>query len=116
MRALLEAPELLALTRSEAESRFLSLVRRGKLPRPEVNVRLKAFEVDFLWRRERVVVEIDGFAYHSSRGAFEQDRQRDAVLAASGLLVVRITWRQLSTEPEAVLVLLAQALARGPGV
>jgi len=117
LRMLLEREGEPALARSEAESRFLGLVRRAKLTRPDVNVRVKAYEVDFLWPRERVVVEIDGFAFHSSRDSFEQDRHRDAVLAASGFLVLRVTWRQITEEPEAVLVLLAQALARaaGPG-
>jgi hypothetical protein len=56
LRAFLEGADVPLLTRSEAEERFLTLVRRAKVPRPEVNVRVKAYEVDFLWRRERVVV------------------------------------------------------------
>jgi very-short-patch-repair endonuclease len=114
LRALVETDP--AFTRSEAERRFLTLVRRTGLPAPESNVRLGPYEVDFLWRRERVIVEVDGYAFHSSRRSFEDDRRRDADLAARGFRVIRITWRQLISEPEAVLVRLAQALARaGPG-
>ena len=101
-----------APTRSEAEARFLTLVRRAQLPRPHVNVAVEGYEVDFLWRRQRFVVEIDGFRFHSSAGAFERDRRRDAVLAAAGFRVVRVTWRQLTEEPEALLVRLAQVLVR----
>jgi hypothetical protein len=36
------------------------------------------------------------------------------VLAAAGLRVMRVTWRQLENEPEALLVRLAQALLRNP--
>jgi hypothetical protein len=36
-------------TRSELEARFLALVRRHRLPQPEVNVRVDRFVVDFLW-------------------------------------------------------------------
>ncbi|HUF70662.1 MAG TPA: type IV toxin-antitoxin system AbiEi family antitoxin domain-containing protein [Longimicrobiales bacterium] len=99
------------LTRSEAEERFLTLVRSAKLDPPEVNVRIAGHEVDFLWRRHRLVVEIDGWAFHSSSESFESDRRRDAVLVAAGLRVVRITWRQLMSERAPVLARLAQALA-----
>ncbi len=72
-------------TRSEAEERFLALVRKAQLPKPAVNRVISGYEVDFLWRKARLVVEVDGFAYHSSQRAFEGDRRRDAVLAAAGL-------------------------------
>lgn len=111
LRALL-GPAHPALTRSEAEERFLALIRKARLPAPETNVRIGDYEVDFFWRTERFIVEIDGFAFHSSAERFESDRQRDAVLAATGLRVIRVTWRQLQTEPHAMLVRLAQALVR----
>lgn len=101
-----------ALTRSEAEERFLALVRRAQLPEPELNVRVAGFEVDFLWRSEQLVAEVDGFAFHADAAAFENDRRRDLALTSTGLRVVRITWQQLMNEPEAVLVRLAQALVR----
>jgi very-short-patch-repair endonuclease len=56
-------------------------------------------------------VEIDGFAFHSSRRAFEADRRRDAELQARGWRVVRITWRQLAREPERVVATIATLLA-----
>jgi very-short-patch-repair endonuclease len=107
---LLTNPASPSLTRSEAEDRFLTLVRKAGLRQPETNVLIRDFEVDALWRAERLVVEIDGFAFHSSPEAFERDRQRDGVLAAAGFRVMRTTWRQLTSEPEALLVRLAQAL------
>jgi very-short-patch-repair endonuclease len=55
-----------------------------------------------VWRAERLIVEIDGFEYHRSREAFERDRLRDARLQAAGNRVVRITRRQISQQPEAV--------------
>lgn len=102
-----------ALTRSEAERRFLDLVREAKLDEPEVNVSVAGYEVDVVWRTERLVVEIDGRAFHASPAAFERDRLRDAALAAAGYRVVRVTWRQMETEPAASLVRVAQALAHG---
>ena len=115
IRALLAAGSDPSFTRSEAEACFLALVRRAQLRAPATNVTLRGYEVDFLWRAERLVVEIDGFAFHSSSAAFERDRLRDAVLAAAGFRVLRVTWRQLSREPDAVLARLAQALVQGVG-
>ncbi len=98
-------------TRSEAENRLLALVAKAGLPRPRTNVRVRGHEVDVLWPEHRLVAEVDGYAYHGHRQAFERDRRRAAALAAAGYRVIRLTWRQLTREPEAVLVRLAQALA-----
>ena len=57
------------LTRSEAERRLLELIRAARLPEPEVNVRVGRHAVDFLWREHNLVVEVDGYAFHSSRRA-----------------------------------------------
>ena len=102
-------------TRSVAEDRFLRLTRRGDVPAPEVNAVVMGYEVDFYWREEGVVVEIDGLTYHRSPRAGERDRRRDAILATRGVTVSRVTWRQLKEEPEAVLVRLAFLLAIGRG-
>lgn len=110
LHALLAAPTGPAFTRSEAEERFLTLIRKAGLRPPETNVGVRGFEVDAFWREERLVVEIDGFAFHSSRSDFEKDRRRDGELAAAGLRVMRFTWLELTQRPEALLVRLAQAL------
>ena len=68
-------------------------------------------EVDFLWREHRLIVEVDGYAFHSSRRSFERDRRRDRELQAAGYRVLRLTWRELTDEPEVVIATLATALA-----
>jgi very-short-patch-repair endonuclease len=113
--SLLHGPERPALARSEAEERFLALVRRAELPAPDVNVRFGGYELDFLWREAALALEIDGFAFHGDRAAFEADRRRDAALAASGVQVMRVTWRQVRDEAEATLVRLVRALASRGG-
>jgi very-short-patch-repair endonuclease len=100
-----------AFTRSEAERRLLALIRAARLPVPETNVRLAGYEVDLLWSAQRLVVEVDGFAFHSTRAAFERDRLRDADLLAAGYRVIRVTWRRLTGEPAAVVASLAVALS-----
>jgi very-short-patch-repair endonuclease len=101
-----------ALTRSEAERRLLELIRAAGLPEPETNARVGRWEVDFLWREARLIVEVDGYAFHSSRSSFERDRRRDADLTAHGIRVMRVTWRRIERQPEAVVATLAAALAR----
>lgn len=98
-------------TRSEAEERFLDLVRRSRVEPPQGNSRVIGFEVDFYWPQRQLVVEVDGRAFHSSPADFERDRARDAELAAVGIRVIRITWRQLTSSPEAILIRLGGALS-----
>jgi very-short-patch-repair endonuclease len=112
LRALLDEGAEAALTRSEAERRFRELIANAKLPKSRANVRVVGRERDCVWRQQRLVAEIDGFRFHSSRRRFERDRSRDAELIAAGFRVVRITWRQLETEPDVVIARIAQALVR----
>ena len=60
---------------------------------------------------QRLVVEVDGFAFHSSRAAFERDRVRDAELQAMGYRVLRVTWRRLVAEPDVIVAQLAALLS-----
>jgi very-short-patch-repair endonuclease len=89
-------------TRSDLEARFLAFCRRHHLPESEVNAKVGPYTVDFLWRRERVVVETDSYRTHGGELAFEDDRQRDLWLAANGYEAVRVTDRGLDTDPMAV--------------
>ena len=98
------------LTRSEAERRLLRLIRASRLPEPVTNRRVAGWEVDAFWPRHRLVVEVDGYAYHGNRAAFERDRRKDAALVAAGYRVVRVTWRQIADEPHVVVALLARLL------
>ena len=97
------------VTRSELEERFLALVRSAELPDPEVNARLCGYEVDFLWRARRRVIEVDGHAYHSTRQATTHDRKKDNDLDTAGYGVTRFTADQILHDPE-------DTLARTSGV
>jgi very-short-patch-repair endonuclease len=110
LRALLARNEEPSLTRSEAEEHCLALIRQAGLPTPLVNAPAAGHRVDFLWPGESLVLEVDGYRFHSSRAAFERDRRRDSELQAAGLRVMRVTWRQLTNEPLAVAARLARGL------
>jgi very-short-patch-repair endonuclease len=112
LRALADDDRQSTITRSELEERFLALIRRARLPAPEVNARLGAWSVDFLWRAQRVAVELDSYAFHTTRGAFERDREKDHALRARHIDLLRFTWSQVGREAEVTLVRVASALAR----
>jgi very-short-patch-repair endonuclease len=101
------------LTRSELERLFLSLCRRHRLPQPVVNARVGPYEVDFLWRDRRLIVETDGFRHHASRAAFESDRGRDADMQRRGFRVLRFTYRQVTEDRSAVVAALQSLLCQG---
>lgn len=103
-------------TRSNLERRFLDLCLDACLPRPAVNVVIAGYEVDAAWLRERVVVEVDGHAYHRSRLAFERDRARDGALQVAGYRVMRVTHRRIQTEPAALVGMLRSLLSSQPPV
>ncbi len=115
LRTVLEAAGGPALTRSAAEERFLALVREAGLATPRVNSSVGRYEIDFLWPSAALAVEVDGYQYHSSRRSFERDRRRDAELLAAGIVVLRLSWRQITDQPLATVRLLTQALARRGG-
>jgi very-short-patch-repair endonuclease len=102
-----------ALTRSQAERLMKRLLREADLPPPLTNHRVAGYNADFFWPQQRLIVEVDGYRFHSSRWAFERDRKRDAAHTLAGYRVIRITWRQLTEARLAVAATLAAALALG---
>jgi predicted transcriptional regulator of viral defense system len=92
------------LTRSALEEALLAIARAAGLPPDAANVWI-AFpdgggaEADFVWRAQRLIVEVDGRAPHTIRRAFDADRRRDARLMLLGWRVVRFTWQQVMREP-----------------
>ena len=89
-------------TKSDLERRFLTLITQAGLPRPTLNTLVEGYEVDALWPEQKLIVELDGFATHRTRAAFERDRKRDAALLAAGHRTLRVTARRLDVEPAAI--------------
>jgi very-short-patch-repair endonuclease len=115
LRNLLERRSIGAnLTRSELENRFLAFLDAARLPRPRTNATVAGYEVDFHWPRARLVVELDGYAAHGTRNAFEEDRARDRRLQLAGYRVLRITDRQLSGNTSEVAGQLRSTLSASP--
>jgi hypothetical protein len=86
-------------TREEFEHRFFHFCVEAGLPRPKINTLVEGYEVDFAWPDQELIVELDSWAFHRHRKAFEDDRERDTVLQLADYRVIRVTWRKLTREP-----------------
>ncbi len=106
------------ITREELEVRFLAFLDRSGFPRPQlnawINLEIRRYQADCLWPAQKVIVELDGYATHGTRAAFEGDRERDRRLAVAGYRVMRVTWAQLHETPEEISADLKTVLAASP--
>jgi len=90
--------------RSRMEAKLLPLLTEAALPIPQTNARLrlagKVYEVDFLWREQKLVVETDGGRFHDNPAAGERDSKRNHALADAGYRLPRLGWEDLRDRPE----------------
>jgi very-short-patch-repair endonuclease len=97
---------------SGTESIFWSKIRRFGLT-VERQARIAGVgRVDFRIG-PKLIVEIDGAAYHTDPVAFERDRHRDAVLSALGYRVLRFSYNQVMFAWPEVEAAFVGALLRG---
>jgi hypothetical protein len=100
---------------SELEDLFIDFCAAFGFDAPERQVELGTARewigrVDFLFRGQRVIVELDGRGHLAPLEA-RADRRRDAALRAEGWTIVRITWWELVHEPENVAARLRRTFA-----
>ncbi len=98
------------ITRSQAEERMLGILRDAGVADAERNARIGRYEVDFLWRKARVVVEVDSYTWHSGPAAFKRDREKDMYLREHGLEVIRVTWEMMD-RPLLLVARIVEAIA-----
>lgn len=67
--------------------------------------------VDLAWPQQRLLVEVDGFAFHSDRLAYRRDREKMNDLERLGWRVLRVTWEDVVLRPHAFVELVAACLA-----
>lgn len=77
-----------------------------------VTLEQQEFFVDIMFRRLRLVVEIDGRKFHTDAEVFESDRRRQNLLVLHGWRVLRITWAMITHEPDRVVALVREAIAQ----
>ncbi len=107
--------------RSRMEAKLLPLLSQRDLPIPECNQMLEvggqSFEIDFLWRSQRLVVEADGGQFHDNPYAEARDLDRNRTLIAGGFRVLRLRWEELNDRPESTMVRIERLLSlRSSGV
>ncbi|MCB0871365.1 MAG: DUF559 domain-containing protein [Solirubrobacterales bacterium] len=95
-------PELLRI-KSVLEGWFLLEWVERALEMPEVNVKTFGYEVDCLWRKLGVVLELDGDAFHSDPAQKALDLEKQRFLESRGLIVIRVTYAEFAADPGAVI-------------
>jgi len=85
---------------SELERQALRMFRRLGLPEPMCNYEVVADDfvlgfVDFAWPKAKVIVEAEGFQFHSGREAWESDIDRYNAMTLRGWKVLRLTYGDL---------------------
>jgi very-short-patch-repair endonuclease len=91
------------MTRGKLERDFMAFLNAHDLPRPLVNRPLKGGkEPDFRWPDHKLIAEVDGFGTRGTRQALEDDGERDRKLLTAGRRDIRITYRRLHAQPQAV--------------
>lgn len=100
-RLLAERPLPAAEVRSWLEELLWTTCTDNRLPLPAVNVPLLGYTVDFLWERERFVVEADG-GDHLEPTQRDSDNARDCALQRAGHLVRRYSTRDMARPSEVV--------------
>lgn len=98
------------------EKHFDLKVRDGKLIGSEeltldLQVKVLSYRLDFLVDK-RLVVEIDGAAWHSSPEAIERDKNRDAELRNVGFYILRIPAKLVFNDPNTAINKVREARKR----
>jgi very-short-patch-repair endonuclease len=91
------------VTLSKLERRFLALLREARLVLPQTNRLVAGRRVDCRWPEQRLTVELDGYRYHQSRHAWEQDRRREREAHARGDEFRRYTYGDVFEHPRLML-------------
>ncbi len=102
-----------SVTRSELETRFLRLCGGAGLALPETDVTIGGRIVDFLWRRQRLIVEVDSVEFHRHR--FDEDRTRDLGHLVNGYRTIRVTYQMMESAPGRLVASLRKLLVDQPG-
>jgi very-short-patch-repair endonuclease len=93
--------------RSAGERRLTELLRAARITGWEANAEIRDGDRligvgDVVFASAKLVVEVDGLAFHVTPERFQRDRQRQNRLVAAGWTVLRFTWRDLTERPSYV--------------
>jgi very-short-patch-repair endonuclease len=97
--------------RSEAERLLVKLLRDNGITGWKANYPVDGYKVDVGFPKQKVALETDGWAFHSSQEDFQKDRERQNNIALLGWKVLRFTWLDLTEYPQRVLAEIRRAIS-----
>jgi putative AbiEi antitoxin of type IV toxin-antitoxin system len=84
-------------TRSGLEDTLIPWLDKHGLPHPEINAMINGHEVDALYEKEKVILELDSWEFHQDYPTWVSDRDRDGEnLARGGYRTIRIIPERLT--------------------
>jgi very-short-patch-repair endonuclease len=110
-QALAEHQPALARTKSGLEITFFELCESARIQLPELNQWVAGWEVDALFREQRIAIELDGYDNHPSPAQVKRDRRKELDLRKAGFLPVRYSDEQLGDGPQEVMADVQRLLA-----
>lgn len=96
--------------KSILEGEFKLMCAEQLVPQPLTNQHIGPYEVDCLFKREKLVVELDGRQFHGDAFALEADSEKTRYLRSLGYRVLRFTWADVTGRPEWVAARIREAL------
>jgi very-short-patch-repair endonuclease len=100
---------------SEMERLARRLLQEAGLPAPAhqypVILPSGRIRLDLAYPGSKLAIELDGYAWHMDRRAFERDRERDNQLRAMGWTVLRFTWAVVRYHPASMIELIRSCLS-----
>lgn len=108
LKVLLDGQVLAGERRTVLEARMARLWKRFDLPQYSFQHTIRDAAGRFIARPDfvivppKVIVEVDGWATHSSPSAVDADNRREHRLLSQGWVVLRFSWWRIQHEPEAV--------------
>jgi hypothetical protein len=107
------------LAESPLESVARVVIHEAGLPPPRLQVTLHGpleafweYRVDFLWREQRTILEVDGNLKYDDPTAARRQLKRDRLLREADYEVVHATWEELIFQPQRVIDRIRAAFAR----
>lgn len=88
---------------SAAERRAIALLRAAGIPGWVLGHPFERWRIDIAFVRERVAVEIDGWAWHMDVDRFRSDRHKGNALVRARWDLLRFTWHDLTNRPDYVI-------------
>ncbi len=99
---------------SKPERLFHRLLRDAGITGWQANrpviLRGSTFYVDVIFRKLKLIIEIDGRLYHTEAEVFETDRRRQNLLVLDGWCVLRFTWTMIEEHPEELIAMICEAI------